>query len=107
MGEYCTVLKCYVATGQLYSTNKFEASRSLIRVQAFPDVNFVKLLLSIFWSSDFPDPTFCFFCLPCVNYSLKISSIKKCYDFNMIVTEDLWQHRQQAADNEKWSISNY
>lgn len=39
VGEYCTLLKCCEATGQLYSINKFEASHSLIKMPAFPDVN--------------------------------------------------------------------
>lgn len=39
VGEYCTLLKCCEATGQLHSINKFETSHSLIKMPAFPDVN--------------------------------------------------------------------
>lgn len=41
-------------------------------------------------------------------YSLEISSsIKHHYNFIMFFTEDLWQHRKQAAENEKQRVSNY
>lgn len=39
VGGYCVLLKCYVATEQLYSINKFEVSHSLIWMLAFCELN--------------------------------------------------------------------